>query len=49
MPEILADGDSITFRIDIADVGPGEQLIIRCESNGTVWVAIPDNTHSPEE
>jgi hypothetical protein len=39
-PEIRADGDSVTFRLDIAGVNAGAKLVIRCDSDGTVWASM---------
>jgi hypothetical protein len=40
MPEIRTDGDSVTFRLEIAEVANGTRLIIRCDADGSVWMAI---------
>jgi hypothetical protein len=39
LPKILAEGDSVTFHLDIAGVHAGARLIIRCDPDGTVWAA----------
>jgi hypothetical protein len=39
-PEIRADGDSVTFRLDIAGVNPGARLVLRCDPDGTVWASM---------
>jgi hypothetical protein len=39
MPEIRADRGSLTFRLEIAGVDMGARLIIRCDSDGTVWAS----------
>jgi hypothetical protein len=42
MPDIRADGDSVTFHLEIAGVHEGARLIIRCASDGTVWASTED-------
>jgi hypothetical protein len=39
-PDIRADGDSVTFRLEIAGVNPGAKLVIRCDPDGTVWASM---------
>lgn len=40
MPDIRADGDSVTFHLDVAGVHQNARLIIRCDGNGNVWISI---------
>jgi hypothetical protein len=40
VPEIRADGDSVTFRLEIAGVHAGARLVLRCEADGTVWASM---------
>jgi hypothetical protein len=40
VPEIRADGDAVTFRLEIAGVHAGARLVIRCDSDGTVWASM---------
>jgi hypothetical protein len=40
VPEIRADGDSVTFHFDIAGVDHHPRLIIRCDPDGTVQASI---------
>jgi hypothetical protein len=39
-PEIRAEGDTVTFRLEIAGVDAGAKLVIRCGADGTVWASI---------
>ena len=39
-PEIRADGDTVTFRLEIAGVNAGAKLVIRCDADGTVWASM---------
>ena len=39
-PEIHAHDDSVTFSFDVANVRQGAVLIVRCDEDGNVWVAI---------
>lgn len=39
-PEIRADGDTVTFRLEIAGVNAGAKLVIRCDADGTVWASL---------
>ena len=43
MPDIRADGDSVTFHLEIAGAHAGARLIIRCDADGTVWASTPDS------
>jgi hypothetical protein len=47
VPEIRANGDSVTFRLDIAGVDRDTRLIIRCDPDGTVQASIEHG--SPRE
>jgi hypothetical protein len=40
VPEIHADGDSITFRLAVAGAPDDTRLVLRCGANGEVWAAI---------
>jgi hypothetical protein len=40
VPEIRADGDSVSFRIVVPGEPEGTQLVLRCDSSGDVWAAI---------
>lgn len=40
VPEILAEGDSVTFHIDVARVEKGARLVLRCDPDGNVWASI---------
>jgi hypothetical protein len=40
VPEILADGDSVTFHLDVANVEKGARLVLRCDPDGNVWASI---------
>ena len=40
MPEIRADGDCITYRLEIAGIQAGGRLIIRCDPDGSVWASL---------
>jgi hypothetical protein len=40
LPEIHADGDSVTFSLPIPEVADGVRLILRCDAAGEVWASI---------
>jgi hypothetical protein len=40
LPEIRADGDRITYRLEIAGAQAGGRLIIRCDADGEIWASI---------
>ncbi len=40
MPAIHAEGDSVTFRIDVRWADRGAYLILRCDGDGDVWASI---------
>ena len=40
LPQIHTDEASVTFAMAIAGVARGDHLIIRCDANGEIWVAI---------
>lgn len=40
VPEIHADGDSITFRVAVAGAPEDTRLVLRCGASGEVWAAI---------
>jgi hypothetical protein len=42
LPEIDAVDGSVVFRMDIVGPRPHDQLIIRCDLEGEVWLSIPD-------
>ena len=44
MPDIRADGDSVTLHLRISGVHVGAQLIIRCDAEGSVWASTSDPT-----
>jgi hypothetical protein len=48
VPEIRADGDSVTFRLHVAGTPPETRLVLRCGADGELWAAIvnlsPDRT-----
>jgi len=39
-PDIRAEGDSVTFRLEIAGINAGARLVIRCHPDGTVWASL---------
>jgi hypothetical protein len=41
-PEIRIKGDSVTFALKITGNASGARLVIRCDSEGNVWVSIAD-------
>lgn len=41
LPEIHADGDSVTFAFDLRDV-PASRLFVRCDARGDVFASILD-------
>jgi hypothetical protein len=40
IPEIRADGDNVTFRIEVIGEADDTRLVLRCDAEGEVWVAI---------
>jgi hypothetical protein len=46
LPEIHAEGDSVTFAFDLHDV-PAWRLIVRCDANGDVFASILDLVPPP--
>jgi hypothetical protein len=40
VPEIRADGDSVTFRLAVAGEAESVRLVLRCDGQGEVWAAI---------
>lgn len=42
LPEIDAVDGSVIFRMAIAGRRPHEELIIRCDLDGDIWLSIPD-------
>jgi hypothetical protein len=44
LPEIRAEGTSVTFCLDIRDLAEAGRLIVRCDANGDVWASI---AHAP--
>jgi hypothetical protein len=40
VPEIRADGDSVTFHLDVPGVHEIARMIIRCDADGNVWASI---------
>ena len=45
LPDIRTDAGSITFTMLPAGIPGGEQLVIRCDARGDIWIAIqPERT-----
>ena len=45
LPEIRTDAGSITFTMLPAGIPGGDQLVIRCDARGDIWIAIqPERT-----
>ena len=42
LPEITAQGSSVTFHLTIPRAPDASRLIIRCDADGQVWAAISD-------
>jgi len=42
LPEIDAVDGSVIFTMEIAGPPPHDQLIIRCDLEGEIWLSIPD-------
>ena len=47
MPEIRADGDSVSFWLDIAGLHQSVRLVIRCDAAGNVWASLTPRTIHP--
>ena len=45
LPEIDAADSSVTFRMKIAGLRPNDQLTIRCDFDGEIYLSI----HQPDE
>jgi hypothetical protein len=43
LPEITAEGNSVTFHLPIPRARDAGRLIIRCDADGQVWAAICDD------
>jgi len=41
LPEIRAEGDSVTYALPLDRIAPGIRLVIRCNVDGSVWASIP--------
>jgi hypothetical protein len=48
VPAIRAAEGSLTYTIVPAGARRGEQLVIRCDDNGEVWVSIQPAATGPE-
>jgi hypothetical protein len=47
LPEIHTDDANITFAMVPPGTGRGEQLVIRCDADGQIWISIaPDRRSS---
>jgi len=42
LPEIDAVDGSVIFSMEIVGQRPHEQLVIRCDLDGQIWLSIPD-------
>jgi hypothetical protein len=42
-PEIRIKGDSVTFALKMSGTPNGARLVIRCDSEGNVWVSIAES------
>jgi hypothetical protein len=40
VPEIRADGNSVTFRLEVSGTPAETRLVLRCGADGEVWAAI---------
>ena len=45
LPEILATGSSVTFRLEVAGVRRSPTLLLRCDADGEVWASIERPAH----
>jgi uncharacterized protein (UPF0548 family) len=45
MPDIRADGDSVTFHLQTFGVDAEARLIIRCDADGAVWASMDSIVH----
>lgn len=48
LPEIRTDGGGITFVMAPPGATRGEQLVIRCDADGEVWISIQPDRASTE-
>jgi hypothetical protein len=46
VPEIRVEGDSVTFRLDIAGTAKTRRLVLRCDAEGNVWASVADRSVS---
>jgi len=44
LPEIDAVESSVIFTMEIAGPRPHDQLVIRCDVEGEIWLSIPTTT-----
>jgi hypothetical protein len=42
VPEIRVEGNSVTFRLDIAGTGKPRRLVLRCDEDGNVWASVAE-------
>jgi hypothetical protein len=40
VPEVHAEGDSFTFRLDVAGILEPVKLVLRCNTGGEIWASI---------
>jgi len=48
MPDIRAEGTSVTFHLKIAGLHTSARLIIRCDADGTVWASTEAEGRRPQ-
>jgi hypothetical protein len=47
LPEIRADGDSVTFHLEVMGVDQNVRLMIRCDAQGEVWASLTPKAIRP--
>ena len=48
LPVIRTDGDGVTLLLKIAGLPTCYPLVIRCDSDGNIWAAIPESDPDSE-
>jgi hypothetical protein len=44
---IRADGDMVTFHLDVQGLNEAARLVIRCDAEGNAWASIADASDAP--
>lgn len=47
LPTIRAEGDMITFHLDVQGLNESARLVIRCDAEGNAWASIARGLDAP--